>query len=211
MKATLRVSVVMMIMAFLFSSLKPNVVFGQKATFKNCRLELNVKDKNGKNVKPVMSIDQDKVNEDLKYAGYNLMVTSELNMDPLQVYNTYHNLWKIEESFRITKSYLDARPVYVQKKETIYGHFLICYLSLFLLRMMEIKCFDNKINSYDLISFIRDFRIVDKGDDTYINISKDQASNEKIKKATGLTNLDALFLTKKEVSNLFKNCMLIDV
>ena len=54
--------------------------------------------------------------EDLKYAGYNLLVTSELDMDPLQVYRTYHNLWKIEESFRITKSYLDARPVYVQKK-----------------------------------------------------------------------------------------------
>ena len=54
--------------------------------------------------------------EDLKYAGYNLLVTSELDMEPLQVYHTYHNLWKIEESFRITKSYLDARPVYVQKK-----------------------------------------------------------------------------------------------
>ena len=50
---------------------------------------------------------------------------------------TYHSLWKIEESFRITKSYLDARPVYVHKKETIYGHFLICYLSLFLLRVLR--------------------------------------------------------------------------
>lgn len=59
------------------------------------------------------------------------VVTSELDMDPLQVYQTYHSLWKIEESFRITKSYLDARPVYAHKKETIYGHFLICYLSLF--------------------------------------------------------------------------------
>ena len=158
----------------------------------------------------LMSIDQDKVEEDLRYAGYNLLITSELNMDPLQVYNTYHNLWKIEESFRITKSYLDARPVYVQKKETIYGHFLICYLSLFLLRMMEIKCFKNKLSSYDLISFIRDFRVVDRGDGTYINISKDQTSNEKIKDVTGLTNLDALFLTTKEINNLFQSCMLID-
>ena len=79
-------------------------------------------DKSGKTVKPVIEIDQAKINEDLKYAGYNLLVTSELDMNPLQVYHTYHNLWKIEESFRITKSYLDARPVYVQKKETIYGH-----------------------------------------------------------------------------------------
>ena len=80
-------------------------------------------DKNGTNVKPVIEINQEKIDEDLKYAGYNLLVTSELNMEPLQVYHTYHNLWKIEESFRITKSYLDARPVYVQKKKQSMGIF----------------------------------------------------------------------------------------
>lgn len=167
-------------------------------------------DKSGKTVKPVIEINQTKIDEDLKYAGYNLLVTSELNMNPLQVYHTYHNLWKIEESFRITKSYLDARPVYVQKKETIYGHFLICYLSLFLLRVMEIKCFKNRINSYDLVNFMRDFRVVDKGDGTYINISQNQTVNEKIKKLIGLTNLDALYLTEKEIENIFEHAMLID-
>ena len=167
-------------------------------------------DKNGKNRKPVIEINQAKIEEDLKYAGYNLLVTSELDMNPLQVYHTYHNLWKIEESFRITKSYLDARPVYVQKKETIYGHFLICYLSLFLLRILEIKCFKNEINSYDLVNFMRDFRVVDKGDGTYINISQNQNVNEKIKKLIGLTNLDALYLTEKEIENIFEFTMLID-
>lgn len=168
------------------------------------------KDQNGKKIKPVIEIDQKKLNEDLKYAGYNLMVTSELDMEPLQVYQTYHSLWKIEESFRITKSYLDARPVYVQKKETIYGHFLICYLSLFLLRVIEIKVFKNKINSYDLINFIRDFRGVRGGDGVYINISRNQAVNEKVKELTGLANLDALYLSEKEVNNLFKNRILLD-
>lgn len=172
-------------------------------------LRIESKDKNGKNVKPKVSIDQDKLSEDLRYAGYNLLVTSEINMDASQIYETYHSLWKIEESFRITKSFLDARPVYVQKKETIYGHFLICYLALFLLRVMEIKCFKNEVNSYDLINFMRDFRIVDRGDGKYINISRNRVANEKVKAATGLTNLDALFLTEKEVSNLFENCMLI--
>ena len=167
-------------------------------------------DKNGKRIKPVVEIDKEKIEEDLKYAGYNLMVTSELDMDPLQVYRTYHSLWKIEESFRITKSYLDARPVYVHKKETIYGHFLICYLSLFLLRVLEIKVFKNKINSYDLIHFMRDFRVVKIEKDSYINISRDQAVNEKVKELTGLTTLDALYLSEKEVENLFKNCMLLD-
>ena len=173
-------------------------------------LKIVSKDKDGKNVKPVISIDRDKIDEDLRYAGYNLLVTSELDMDPLKIYDTYHNLWKIEESFRITKSYLDARPVYAQKKDTIYGHFLICYISLFLLRVLELKCFKGKVNTYDIINFIRDFRIVSNSEDTYINISKDQVANEKIKAATGLVNLDALFLTKKEIDNLFESCILID-
>lgn len=173
-------------------------------------VKITNKDENGKKITPVIGIDKEKVNEDLKYAGYNLMVTSELDMEPLQIYQTYHSLWKIEESFRITKSYLDARPIYVHKKETIYGHFLICYLSLFLLRVLEIKVFKNQINSYDLIDFIRDFRVVNKGDGSYINISRNQTVNEKVKKATGLTNLDALFLTEKEINNLFQNCILLD-
>ena len=173
-------------------------------------IKITSKDKNGKKIQPVTELDQKKIEEDMKYAGYNLMVTSELNMSPAQVYDTYHSLWKIEESFRITKSYLDARPVYVQKKETIYGHFLICYLSLFLLRVMEIKCFKNQINSYDLINFMRDFWGVDRGDGSFVNISRNQAVNEKVKKLTGMTNLDALYLSKTEVENFFKNCMLID-
>ena len=173
-------------------------------------VKITNKDRNGKKVSPTIEVDQDKLKEDLKYAGYNLMVTSELDMDPLQVYQTYHSLWKIEESFRITKSYLDARPVYVQKKETIYGHFLICYLSLFLLRVLEIKVFKNKINSYDLIHFIRDFRAVKTQDGFYINISRNQAVNEKVKELTGLANLDALYLSEKEVENFFQNCMLLD-
>ena len=173
-------------------------------------VDIITKDSTGKKIKPIIDLNKTKIDEDLKYAGYNLLVTSEIDMDPLQVYKTYHSLWKIEESFRLTKSYLDARPVYLQKKETIYGHFLICYLSLFLLRVLEIKCFKNKINSYDLINFMRDFRVVNKGDNTYINISRDQSVNEKVKKLVGFSNLDALYLTKAEVDNFFQNCMLLD-
>lgn len=167
------------------------------------------KDSNGKKIKPMISLNEEKIREDLSLAGYNLLVTSEIETDPLKIYETYHNLWKIEECFRITKSFLDGRPAYVQKKETIYGHFLICYLALFLLRVLEIKCFDNKVNSYDIIEFVRDFRVVRKDEDTFINISSNQKVNNKIKEVTGKTNLDALFLSKKEIDNLFTNTLLI--
>ncbi|MGI6607630.1 MAG: IS1634 family transposase [Erysipelotrichaceae bacterium] len=173
-------------------------------------IKVNNKDSSGKKVNPVFEIDQAVIDEDMEYAGYNMIVTSELNMQPVEVYETYHNLWKIEESFRITKSMLDGRPVFVQKKETIYGHFLICYLCLFLLRVLEIKCFSNKVSSYDIINFIRDFRVVDKGDGTFINLSSNQYVNEKISSVTGIINLDALVLTKNEIDNLFNSSILIN-
>lgn len=166
------------------------------------------RDSNGKRIKPEVQLNQAKLEEDLQYAGYNLIVTSETEMAPEQIYEAYHGLWKIEESFRITKSFLDARPVYLQKKESIYGHFLICYLALFLLRVLEIKCFRGKLSSNEIIRFVRDFRIVEKDDDTYINISHDRDMILKMKELTGLTSLDALFLTKKEVRNLFDNTIL---
>ena len=75
---------------------------------------------------------------------------------------------------------------------------------------MGIKCFKNKINSYDLVNFMRDFRVVNKNDGTYINISQNQTVNEKIKGLIGLTNLDALYLTEKEIKNIFEYAMLID-
>ena len=139
----------------------------------------------------------------MAFAGYNMIVTSETDMDPEDIYRTYHGLWKIEESFRITKSFLDARPVYVQKRETIYGHFLICYLTLFLLRILEIKCFRNAVSTYDIITFIRDFTVAKKDSGTFINLSRNRMVNEKMKKATRLMNLDALYLSEREIENLF--------
>lgn len=168
------------------------------------------KDKNGKKVEPVFEVDEDRLNEDLQYAGYNLLVTSETKMTEQQIYSAYHNLWKIEESFRITKSFLEARPVYVQKKETIYGHFLVCYLSLFLLRVLEIKCFKGEISSFELIEFIRDFRVAELENGTFLNISRNKSVNGMLKKLTGNTTLDALYLDKKEIDNLFDSTMLFE-
>lgn len=173
-------------------------------------LKVTNKDKHGRKIEPIIEIDTAKVEEDMKLAGYNLIVTSEIDMTPNQIYEAYHGLWKIEESFRISKSYLDARPAYVQKQETIYGHFLICYLSLFLLRILEIKCFKDKVNAYDIITFIRDFRVVKKDDNTYINLSRNRSANEKIKSVTGINVLDALYLTERELDNLFDSTILID-
>lgn len=158
----------------------------------------------GNKIKPRLELNQAKIEEEMRFAGYNLIVTSETHMSSKQIFDTYHNLWKIEECFRLTKSYLDARPVYAKKEETIYAHFLICYLGLFLTRVLEIKCFNNTINAQTIINFAREFKVARLDENKYINLSFDKGLIEKMKNVTDLTILDALYLTKKEVDDLFK-------
>lgn len=62
----------------------------------------------------LMTMNEELIKKSLELAGYNMLVTSELSMSDKDIYEAYHNLWRIEESFRIMKSQLDARPVYLQ-------------------------------------------------------------------------------------------------
>lgn len=85
------------------------------------------------------SVDYEKANKDAKFDGYFAIIASELDYDYKKIMETYSGLWRIEESFRITKSDFDARPIYVRTKKHIEGHFLICFISLLLIRMLQLK------------------------------------------------------------------------
>ena len=122
--------------------------------------------------KPKVSVYDKKINQDLAIAGYNLFVTSELNMPDQEIYNIYHNLWRIEESFKIMKSDLDARPVFLQKENSIKGHFLICYIAVLLERILQFKVLKNEYSASEIFEFFREFRLV-KSDIKYINMSRD--------------------------------------
>lgn len=63
------------------------------------------------------------IEKDLTFSGYNLLVTSETNMKYTEICEIYHNLCRIEESFKIMKSDLNARPVYLRKEDTTKWHF----------------------------------------------------------------------------------------
>lgn len=84
-------------------------------------------------------IDEERIKEEEKFDGYYAIVTSELKMPNQEILNAYRNLWKIEETFKITKSELKTRPVYLSKKEHIEAHFLTCFVSLLLLRLIQIN------------------------------------------------------------------------
>lgn len=69
--------------------------------------------------------------------GYYCIVTSETDMGDDAVIEAYRGLWKIEESFKVTKSDLETRPVYVSRQEHIEAHFLTCYVALCILRVIQ--------------------------------------------------------------------------
>ena len=127
---------------------------------------VNFTDKSGK--KAYVTINQDAIDKDLKFAGFNLLVTSETEMPDTEIYQVYHNLWRIEESFKIMKSDLDARPVFLQKEETIKGHFLICYLTVLLERIFQFKVLENAYSTNDVFHFFKDFTVT-KAESKYIN------------------------------------------
>jgi transposase len=128
--------------------------------------------------KVVVSLNNNAIEEDLKLAGYNLLVTSEAGMKAPEIYAAYHNLWRIEESFKMMKSYLDARPVFLRKTDSVCGHFLICYLSVLLIRILQFRIFENRYCTEKLIDFVKDFRVVEIQQGKYINIT---SSSEFIK------------------------------
>ena len=167
-------------------------------------LNFEARDKDGKKIKIATSINEDKIKEDLNYCGYNMVITSEINASPEDIYKTYHNLWRIEESFRIMKTYLEARPVFLSKEDTIKGHFLICYFSLTLLRLLEFKIFKDEIPTGQIIEFIRQYKITKNFDESYINNSTYSKTFDQIKEKLGLSKLGNLYLSKKDVELLFE-------
>ena len=139
-----------------------------------------------------------------KLAGYNMLVTSELKMSDQEIYKAYHNLWRIEESFRIMKSELDARPVYLQKEETITGHFLICYLTVLLTRLLQFKVLENKYCSEEIFAFIRDFRVAKISDRKYMNLARNSVFIKDLTKKTGLP-LTSYFLSNSQIKKMLSH------
>lgn len=86
-----------------------------------------------------LSLKLDKIKEEEKYDGYYSIVTSELNMSDKELRRVYRGLARIEDTFKISKSELESRPTFVWTKEHIESHFLTCFVSLVILRLLEQK------------------------------------------------------------------------
>lgn len=126
--------------------------FGIKKYFK----PINVDSKTGEVLegKKIYDFNQEKYQRDLELDGYYAIVTNNLDMHPFDIIKHYRQLSMIEESFKVTKSDLEGRPIYVWKEDHIRGHFLTCYLALLLVRIIGYD-HENMYTASQIIDAIR--------------------------------------------------------
>ena len=149
-----------------------------------------------------LSLKLEKIKEEEKYDGYYSIVTSEKNLTDKEIRDIYKGLWKIEESFKITKSNIETRPVYVWTKEHIEAHFLTCFISLVILRLIESKT-SRKYSITSIINSIRKYVSNNLEHDIYLQNYTDDI----IEDLSKIYNIDLSrkYLYLSEIKKIIKN------
>ena len=148
-----------------------------------------------------LKLDVEKIEKESKYDGYYSIVTSELNMSDIEIRKIYKGLSRIEETFRITKSELDTRPIHVTTNEHIESHFTTCFAAITLLRLLEISL-GNKYPAPQIIESLRQFNCVNISS----NIYRMTYTNEILKQCGTLHDIDTgkKHRTKEEIRRILK-------
>jgi transposase len=92
-----------------------------------------------KRLTPHISIDEEQIAFDEQFDGLNVLITSEVGMSDDEMLASYRSLSRIEDCFKVMKSTFDARPIYVWTEPHIKAHFLVCFVSLTIMRLLEHK------------------------------------------------------------------------
>lgn len=86
-----------------------------------------------------LELDKERIAKEAQYDGYFALQYSREDLSAKEVIRQYHNLYKIEESFRVLKSTMKTRPIFLRTEEHIEGHFIICFIAFMLQRELEFR------------------------------------------------------------------------
>lgn len=157
-------------------------------------------DKNGEIINRDLSLKDRLIEEDKKYDGYYAIVTSEVEMSDSEIIETYRGLWKIEESFKVMKTEFAARPVYLSTDNHIKSHFLICYLSLVIMRLLQ-KQLNNEYSVRKIINAMSNY----KANHLEGNLYSFHYYDEVLQKLANIYgfNLDKKYQERNEIKKFF--------
>ena len=127
-----------------------------------------------------LSINEEKIAEEALYDGYYSIVTSEKELSDKEIRDIYKGLWEIEESFKIIKSEFKTRPVFVSTEEHIQAHFLICFVTLVIMRVLEqltgkchsVRQIRNSLANYSCSHLDQNYYLFDYRDDVILTMEK---------------------------------------
>lgn len=143
--------------------------------------------------------DEEKQKEEEKYDGYYSIVTSEENLTDIEIRNIYRGLSRIENTFKVTKSTLESRPVYVWTPEHIEAHFLTCFVSLVIIRLLEEKL-ERKFSPDKIVDALKKYTSSLIEHDIYLQNNYNDIIEE-IDKLYNL-NLDKKYRTLSEIKKI---------
>ena len=127
-----------------------------------------------------LSINEEKIAREALYDGYYSIVTSEKELSDQEIRGIYKGLWEIEESFKIIKSEFRTRPVFVSTEEHIQAHFLICFVTLVIMRVLEqltgkchsVRQIRNSLAGYSCSYLDQNYYLFDYRDDVILTMEK---------------------------------------
>ena len=101
-----------------------------------------------------------------------------------EIIDTYRGLWEIEETFKVTKGTIEARPVYVSREDRIGAHFLICFIALVIIRLIQ-KKMGRRYSPEKIIECLNSISCSNEQDNLYLFGSRSGISDA-IGDATGI-------------------------
>ena len=147
-----------------------------------------------------LSLDIEKIKEEEKYDGYYALVTSEMDDSDEHIIEMYRGLWRIEESFKVTKSVLGTRPIYLRNYDHINAHFLTCFIALLIGRITELRL-GGKYNIAKITETLRDVSCTNEDQNLWLfDFSNEITDN--FNSAFG-TNFGLKRMTLKEIKKNF--------
>lgn len=148
----------------------------------------------------VLYLDHERIAEEEKLDGYYAIITSELDNSDEHIVSIYKGLWRIEESFKISKSVLNTRPIFLQTENHINAHMLICFIALLIGRIVE-KRLDGKYTIQKITETLQKVSCSNISQNIWLFDHADNITDDL--NAAFNTNFGLKQMTLQEIKNIF--------
>jgi transposase len=147
-------------------------------------------------------LDEAKIENEAQYDGLYAVCTDLLDDNVDDILKVSEGRWQIEECFRIMKTDFSARPVYLQNENRIKAHFLICFLALFIYRMLE-KKLDYQYTCETILDTLKDMNFAEVQEQGFIPLYKRDKLTDKLHDVCGFRT-DYQFISKSQMKTIQK-------